>query len=119
LAVPIIVTSCASPVQLDLTDEQITPVAATWVNQTGLFRDEPGVWRVRLTEACTQRVWDDDVAVRLAERYVTDDMDFAMEGVEDGRELRDRASQALWIMAVQVCGDSFPEGEIEEGPPGI
>jgi hypothetical protein len=92
-------------------------VVVTWVNQTGLVRADTGVWRVRLGEACAQGVWNDDVALRLADLYVARDVELAMEGVEDGPKLRERAAEALWIMAVQVCGDDFPEGEIEEGPP--
>lgn len=113
-----IVTGCFGGTSLDVTDEELRPVVLTWVNGTGLVRDDAGVWRVRLGEACGQGVWQEDVAVRLADLYVGRDIAVAMEGVEDGPELRERAAQALWIMAVQVCGDDFPEGEIDEGPPG-
>ncbi len=109
--------ACSESATLDVTDEELRPTVVTWVNQTGLVRDDAAVWRVRLGEACTQGVWDEDVAARLADLYVDQDLVVAMEGVEDGPELRARAAQALWIMAVQVCGDDFPEGEIEEGPP--
>ena len=112
-----VLAACSESATLDVTDEELRPTVVTWVNQTGLVRDDAAVWRVRLGEACTQGVWDDDVAARLADLYVDQDLVVAMEGVEDGPELRARAAQALWIMAVQVCGDDFPEGEIEEGPP--
>lgn len=111
--------ACSEATLLEVTDEELRPVVVTWVNQTGLVRDDAGVWRGRLGEACAQGVWDEDVAARLADLYVDQDIAVAMEGVEDGPELRDRAAQALWIMAVQVCGGDFPEGEIEEGPPGF
>ena len=114
----VIVSACSAGTSLDVTDEELRPVLLTWVNSTGLARDDAGAWRVRLGEACAQGVWDEDVAVRLADLYVDRDIDLAMEGVEDGPELRQRAAQALWIMTVQVCGDDFPDGEIEEGPPG-
>lgn len=112
-----IVTACSGPPAFEVTDEELRPVVLTWVNQTGLVRNDTGVWRVRLGEACAQGVWEEDVAVRLADLYVDQDVELAMEGVEDGPELRNRAAEALWIMSVQVCGDDFPEGEIEEGPP--
>lgn len=112
-----VVTACSRGTSLDVTDEELRPVALTWVNGTGLVRDDAEVWRVRLGEACAQGVRQEDVAVRLADLYVGRDIAVAMEGVEDGPELRERAAQALWIMAVQVCGDDFPDGEIEEGPP--
>lgn len=114
----VIVAGCSDAVTLDVTDEELRPTIVTWVAGTGLIEDDPEIWRVRLGEACGQGVWDDDVARRLADRYVDEDLDVAMEGVSDGEELRERAAQTLWIMAVQVCGGDFPEGEIEEGPPG-
>lgn len=113
-----LLTACSETTLLDVADEKLGPVVVTWVNQTGLVEDDAAVWRQRLTEACDQGVWDDDVAERLADRYVDEDLGVAMEGVSDGEELRDRAAQALWIMAVQVCRNAFPAGEIEEGPPG-
>jgi hypothetical protein len=113
-----VVSGCSETTLLDVTDEELGPAVVTWVNQTGLVEDDADVWRQRLTDACDQGVWDDGVAERLADRYVTEDLDVAMEGVSDGEELRARAAEALWIMAVQVCDDDFPEGEIEEGPPG-
>ncbi len=113
-----IVAACSGSAALDVTDEQLRPAVVTWVNTTGLVEDDADLWRQRLAEACDQGVWDDDIAGRLADRYVDEDLDVAMEGVTEGEELRHRAAQALWIMAVQVCGDDFPEGEIEEGPPG-
>lgn len=113
-----VVSGCSETTPLDVTDEQLRPAVVTWVNLTGLVEDDAAVWRERLSEACDQGVWDDDVAGQLADRYVDDDLDVAMEGVSDGNELRARAAQALWIMAVQVCDDDFPEEEIEEGPPG-
>jgi hypothetical protein len=115
----VVVSACSEPATLEVTDEELRPVVVTWVNSTGLVEDDADVWRQRLTEACDQGVWDDEVAAQLADRYVDDDLDVAMEGVSDGDELRARAAQALWIMAVQVCGDDFPEAEIEEGPPGL
>lgn len=115
----LVVSGCSQASLLDVTDEELRPAVVTWVNGTGLVEDDPAVWRQRLTEACDQGVWEDDVAERLADRYVDEDLDVAMEGVSDGRELRERAAQTLWIMSVQVCGDEFPEGEIDEGPPGL
>ena len=115
----IVVSGCSQASLLDVTDEVLRPAVVTWVNGTGLVEDDPAVWRQRLTAACDQGVWEDDVAERLADRYVDEDLDVAMESVSDGPELRERAAQTLWIMSVQVCGDGFPEGEIDEGPPGL
>ena len=109
--------ACSESMSLDVTDEELRPAVVTWVNSTGLVEDDASIWRQRLTEACDQGVWDDDVAERLADRYVDEDLAVAMEGVSDGEELRGMAAQAIWIMAVQVCGDAYPEGEIEDGPP--
>ena len=111
--------ACSGGASLDVTDEELRPAVLTWVNTTGLVKEDADLWRERLTEACDQGVWDDEVAERLIHRYVDEDLDAAMEGVSDSEELRERAAQALWIMAVQVCRDDFPEGEIEEGPPGL
>lgn len=113
-----VVAACSESATLDVTDEELRPTILTWVAGMGLIEDDPEIWRVRLSEACGQGVWDDDVAERLADRYVDEDLDVAMEGVSDGTELRERAAQTLWIMAVQVCPDEFPSGEIEQGPPG-
>lgn len=119
VGVLVIATACSQGSSLDVTDEELRPAVGTWVNTTGLLEDDADLWRQRLSEACDQGVWDDDIAGRLADRYVDDDLDAAMEGVSDSEELRGRAAQALWIMAVQVCREDFPEGEIEQGPPGV
>ncbi len=119
VAAAIALMACAAPVELDLTDAEIVRVAETWVNTTGLVQSDASVWRTRLGEACTEGVWDEGVASGLAERYVTEDLDLAMDGVEDDLDLRDRAADALWLMARRVCSDEFPEGEIEDGPPGV
>ena len=113
----VIASGCSDNTTLDLTDEELRPTVANWVNMTGLNQDDTSVWRTRLTEACADGVWDDDVAHRLAEKYVSEDLDLALEGVQDSEVLRDDAAQALWLMARQVCPDDFPEGEIDDGPP--
>lgn len=115
----VVVSGCSQAPMLDVTGEELRPAVVMWVNGTGLVEDDPAVWRQLLTEACDQGVWEDGVAERLANRYVDEDLDVAMEGVSDGPELLERAAQTLWIMSVQVCGDEFPEGEIDEGPPGF
>ena len=118
LALVTSLAACSGGDLLEVTDEELRPAVLCWVNATGLVEDDADLWRRRLTEACDRGVWDDEVAKRLADQYVDEDLDVAMEGVSDSEEMRRRASQALWIMAVQVCREGFPDGEIEEGPPG-
>lgn len=101
----------------DVSDQEIENVAGNWVNQLGLMQIDPNVWRDRLTEACTEGVWDSDVAFELADRYLAADRE-AFAGADDtALPATVEAADAVWTMAVQVCRDSFPAGTIDAGPP--
>lgn len=118
IAIGVLVTACGSgtsTVLADVSDRKIESVAGTWVNQVGLSQTDPTMWRERLTEACTEGVWDPEVASELADRYVTEDRT-AFAGGDDVPATGDAAG-ALWTMAVQVCRDSFPAGAVHAGPP--
>jgi hypothetical protein len=62
-------------------------------------------------------VWDAPVALSLAEEFIAEDMAVSIRGEGTGEPSVDDGAAALWIMAVNVCRDAFPEGEIETGPP--
>lgn len=115
----VLVTGCtaSSGVLADVNDEEIESVAGTWVNQLGLMQTDPNLWRDRLADACTEGVWDPDVAFELADRYVTEDRETFAGGDDAALPAPAEAADTLWTMAVQVCRDSFPAGTIDAGPP--
>ena len=108
----------AGRVRIEADDGTLRTVYATWINLVGLVRDDPEVWRARLEEACSQGVWDRDVAITLAERNV--DADTRSTGATVGDPTpspsTDTAADALWLMAVQRCRDLSLTAP-SEGPP--
>ncbi len=104
--------------EIDSSDEELIAQASTCVNSLGLAQTDPGVWRERLERACAEGVWERDVATRLAEEFIAEDLAVSVQGEGLGPPSVDGGAQALWIMAVNVCRDVFPDGEIEDGPTG-
>lgn len=102
--------------ELELDDEQLFQQIGTWTNQLGLSQTDPDVWRQGLVRACTEGVWEPDVAVALAEEFIDEDMVLSVRARGDTPRVEEGA-QSLWLIAVNVCRDSFPDGEIEKGPP--
>lgn len=95
----------------------IEDVIPNWPNMVGLGQVDPEIWTNRMNRACTEGVWDDDVARRLAEDFITEDLPHTLR--DDGvRPPTDEAAQALWMMAVNYCRADFPAGEIQDGPIG-
>lgn len=105
-------------VEIEMGDEELRSVYSTWINQLGLVQDNAGVWRVRLSDACTQGVWNPDVALDLAQRYLDEDqpLSAAPQGGSESPSVEEAAG-ALWLMAAQTCRDRFPEAVLQEGPP--
>ncbi len=103
----------------DVSDATLRSVSSTWVNMTGLRQLDPAVWRRRLDEACTQGVWDKTVAVELATKYIAEDEAAFLSGrtPDQAPTTVEDAADALWLMALQVCRDTFPADAIEAGPP--
>ena len=102
--------------ELELDDEQLVQAIGTWTNQLGLLQTDPDVWRPRLVRACTEGVWEPDVAVALAEEFIGEDMELSVRAGGDTPRVEEGA-QALWSIAVNVCRDSFPADELQKGPP--
>ncbi|HVR33206.1 MAG TPA: hypothetical protein VMS74_10930, partial [Acidimicrobiia bacterium] len=98
-------------------DDEIERVAGTWVNQLGLVQTDPNEWRDRLTDACTDGVWNPDVALDLADQYLAEDREAFAGGDDAALPATTEAATALWTMAAHVCRDSFPAGAIDAGPP--
>ncbi len=96
-------------------DEEFEQHALTWVNTLGLAQTDAGVWRGRLATACVEGVWEPEVARRLAAEYIAEDLAVSIRAEGTGAPDVHDAAQALWIMAIQVCRDSFPPGA---SPPG-
>lgn len=120
IAMVVLVTSCSSSsstMLADVSNDEIKSVAATWVNQLGLNQTDPTEWRDRLTEACTEGVWDSDVAYELADQYLVEDRDTFAGGDDVALPTTAEAADTLWTMAMQVCRESFPAGTIDAGPP--
>jgi len=102
--------------ELEINEEQLVQQIPNWPNSVGLLQTDLDVWRQRLVRACTEGVWETEVAVALAGEFIDEDMVLSVRAGGDTPSVEMGAS-ALWLMAVNVCRDSFPDGEIEEGPP--
>ena len=97
----------------------VSQATRIWSNSVGLQQTDPDVWFERLGEMCGEGVWDHDVARRLGARYQTEDIDFSLTpGILPEGVPVHQPAQSVWLIAVEVCRDQFPEGAIEEGPPG-
>ena len=117
VGVLLLVAGCGdSTPELEFDEEQLVQEIQTWPNFVGLLQTDPDVWRQRLVRACTEGVWETEVAVALAEEFIGEDMVVSVRAGGDTPPV-EMGAQALWLMAVNVCRDSFPDGEIEEGPP--
>ena len=119
---PLLVAGCGDSIgsespAIEMSDEQLVPQIGTWVNQLGLAQTDPVVWRQRLERACNEGVWEPEVARRLAEEFIEEDLVMSVRDEGSGLPPVEAGAQSLWIMAVNVCRDAFPEGEIEDGPP--
>lgn len=94
-------------------------VLVGWEAQTGLrpASQAPGapppddVWQARIRAACDAPIWEQDGARRLAEQYVAED-----GGDTESIRLLEDAAASLWLIAVQVCREGFPQEAIERGP---
>lgn len=114
--------SCAptgdeEPPFAEVTNNDLSVQAGTWLNSTGLNQRDSGIWRWRLHRACSEGVWNDTVAHSLAEEFVAMDQGLSVRAASAGPVDIGDAAQALWTMAANVCRDAFPDGEIEQGPP--
>jgi len=102
---------------IEISDEQLTVQAGTWVNSLGLMQNDPGVWRERIERACIEGVWDRDAAMQLAEEFIEEDLATSVRAQGSGPPSVVDGARALWTMAVNACRDAFPAGAIEDGPP--
>lgn len=118
-----LMASCTSgPTPTTTTGAAFTPaqlelVAGLWTNSIGLHRPDADLWQVRLTEMCDKGVWETNVAVDLAAKYVGEDEAFSVRAPAAGPVDMGEAANALWVMGVQVCVDRYPDGYEVVGPP--
>lgn len=99
-------------------DEMISQAAITWVNTTGLNRTDVEVWRTRLARACTEGVWEPEVARSLAAEFIETDLDVSIRGEGAVAPDLDDVAMSLWIMARPLCPDAFPDGSTPVGAGG-
>ena len=86
----------------------------SWRNSTGLEIKADDVWATRIATACSEGVWEPDVAERLAKEYAAED-GATSEQLADTSYL-ESAAAGLWQVAVAACRDSFPPDALERGP---
>lgn len=87
----------------------------TWPNMTGVRVSVPlEEWSVRIDRACDAPVWDEAAGRQLAAEFLAAD---GGDATSDGMVAS--ATQALWLIAVQVCHDDFPADVLAAGPPGF
>lgn len=108
--------TAADPTEATAPPAVLAGAAATWLNDLGLNQTEPDVWRPRLKRACEEGVWDPAVAEQLAAEFIASDLSLSVRGA-GGAPSAAEGARSLWLMAVQVCPDSFPTEAIEGGPP--
>ena len=99
-AIVVLAVGCSSgpsAVLADVSDDEIESVAGNWANQLGLIQTDPTVWRDRLTDACTEGVWDPDVAFELADQYLAEDRETFTGGSDGAQPATSAAADALWI----------------------
>ncbi len=94
----------------------VEDVVDNWINFTGLGQLDPVVWAERLGRACTEGVWEDDVAHRLADEFIAEDLPLSARA-DGAAPSTAEAAQALWLMAVNYCRADFPAGQIADGMP--
>ncbi len=105
-------------VDIEMSADELRTVYSTWINQLGLVQDDPIIWHTRLVEACTEGVWDPEVALSLADRYMSEDASLTADPDASSKgPTTEEAANALWTMAVQSCRERFPEAALKEGPP--
>lgn len=112
----------SSPLPLaEVSDDEILLNASNWPNTVGISADDADLWRERLNRACTDGVWDHDVASVFGEEFMTEDENAGLSIGSAGSEepTVEHAAQALWLTAVNVCRDQFPPESIDKGPPGL
>lgn len=102
---------------VEIDESQIAKAISTWVNQLGLNQTDVSTWTTRFRRACSLGVWEPDVASELAEDFIAEDLTLSVRSRELDQPSVSDGAQALWTMSVQVCGDAFPPGAIEAGPP--
>ena len=83
----------------------------TWDSQTGLRGPKEEVWQHRIHLACTAPIWNPRKAEPLAAEFLTED-----GGDASSAQARMIAAESLWLIAVQVCRDQFPQDAIDRGP---
>lgn len=66
---------------------------------------------MRIRAACDAPIWEQDPARRLAEQYVAED-----GGDTSSVGLLEAAAESLWLIAIQVCREDFPQEAIARGP---
>ncbi len=100
------------PTSSPWTDEDVMNAMGIWVNQLGLIRDDPDVWRDRLTEICTAGNAVGETTGELG--------DLALRYIEEDAEVSVRADGTLphveeAIIALRQIADS-PTCGIEPDP---
>lgn len=97
----------AAPVDTEMAEA----VRTAGVNQIGLGNVSAVDWLELAEEGCARGAWEDDVAIELGRRFVNR---HNPEGVYSDLEV----GQAVWIVTVTLCRESFSPEELSEGPPG-
>ena len=89
-----------------------------WVNQLGGLWSESDVWNERLSRACLEGVWKEEVALKLSAEFIAvDALSPRNENFEVSDETVASGARVLWLIAVNSCRNMFPPGVAEAGPP--
>lgn len=99
-----------------LDDARLAEAKLTWRNQTGLD-SSTAVWQQRIESACSEGVWDTQVAVRLADDFLTIDSEGLGWSEIDIETAAKGAANTIWVFALQSCHSEFPGEAVETGPP--
>ncbi len=116
--VPVAADTTTTTAQSVLTEDESLGIQI-WVDGLGLVQTDETIWRARYDEACSEGVWDAEVALRLGAHFVDKDLTMGVSARDPsiGDPTAEEGANALWLAALQSCRDLYPADAIAAGPP--
>ncbi|NNC75664.1 MAG: hypothetical protein HKN93_09165 [Acidimicrobiia bacterium] len=121
----LLVVTCSDPEpliepEIPMTIGDLENVKITWINILGIDQPSAVVWQNRVDRACVDGVWNDEVLFGLSAEFFEADIEAGLSRAAGGSTpTATDAADALWLIAVQLCRDRFPDDSIELGPPSV
>ncbi|MBT8213422.1 MAG: hypothetical protein KJN71_09775 [Acidimicrobiia bacterium] len=125
VTVSLLAGSCSDPepaieAVIPMTVGDLENAKAAWINTLGIDQPSPVIWQQRVDRACVDGVWNDEVLFGLSAEFFEADIEAGLSRAAGGSTpTATDAADALWLIAVQLCRDRFPDDSIELGPPSV